>query len=183
MNCQKSVLCDRWRMAVRLFASILILSLTCGGCGGQPAEKANPVTLVDVSQGLLVRDGCEQAPDLDFRNQVVAAAPFNGPSQIDHGALVLTVDPGQWRNLGYGVRQQIIAIIDCGDAGPGKYHFNIDVRAPDGSDVMKISSKELMQWRAAGLARLEYTRLRADAVPRDAAIPNPSPIDPGAPEQ
>jgi hypothetical protein len=67
-------------MAVRLFATILILSLTCAGCGPQ-ADKANPVvTLVDVGQGLPVRDGCEQAPDLDFRNQVVAAAPFMGPS-------------------------------------------------------------------------------------------------------
>jgi hypothetical protein len=167
-------------MAARLLVPILILSLACAGCGGQPAEKANPVTLVDVSQGLLVRDGCEQAPDLDFRNQVVAAAPFTGPSAVDHGALVLTVDPGQWRNLGYGMRQQIIAIIDCGDAGPGKYHFNINVRAPDGSGIMKISTKELMQWRAGGLAMLEQTGLRANAVARDATIPNSSPVDPGA---
>jgi hypothetical protein len=167
-------------VTARLFASILVLSLTCAGCGGKPDAEANPVTLVDVGQGRLVRDGCDQAPDLDFRNQVVAAAPFNAPSAVEHGALVLTVDPGQWRNLGYGMRQQIIAIIDCGDAGPGKYHFNIDVRAPDGSEVMKISSKELMQWRAGGLAMLEQTGLRADAVARDATIPNSSPIDPGA---
>ena len=164
----------------RLFAPIVILSLACAGCG-KPADKANQVTLVDVSQGRLVTDNCEQGSDLDFRNQVVAAAPFKGPSDVDHGALVLTVDPGQWRNLGYGVRQRIIAIIDCGDAGPGKYHFNIYVRGPDGTDIMKIPASELMQWRAAGLAMLEQTGLRADAVPRDAAIPNHSPIDPGAP--
>jgi len=169
-------------MAARVFASILVLSLTCAACG-RPEPKANPVTLVDVGQGRLVRDDCEQAADLDFRNQVVAAAPFKGPSEVEHGALVLTVDPGQWRNLGYGVRQRIIAIIDCGDAGPGKYHFTIYVRGPDGTDIMKIPAAELMQWRAAGLARLEQSGLRADAVPRDAAIPNRSPIDPGAPAQ
>jgi hypothetical protein len=169
-------------MAARLFASILVLSLTCAACG-QPADKTNQVTLVDVSQGRLVRDGCDQAPDLDFRNQVVAAAPFNGPPSVDHGALVLTVDPGQWRNLGYGVRQRIIAIIDCGDAGPGKYHSNISVRGPDGTDIMKIPAPQLMQWRATGLATLEQTGLRADAVSRDATIPNSSPIDPGAPAQ
>jgi hypothetical protein len=78
------------------------------------------------------------------------------------------------------VRQQIIAIIDCGDAGPGKYHANIYVRGPDGTDIMKTHATELMQWRAAGLATLEQTGLRADAVSRDAAIPNRSPIDPGA---
>ena len=128
----------------------------------------------------MVRDGCEQGPDLDFRNQVVAAAPFNAPPAVDHGGLVLTVDPGQWRNLGYGMRQRIIAIIDCGDAGPGKYHADIYVRAPDGTDVMKIPATQLMQWRASGLAMLEQTGLRADAVPRDATIPNQSPIDPGA---
>ncbi len=167
-------------MAARLFASLLIFSLTCAGCG-RPADKTNQVTLVDISQGRLVRDGCEQAPDLNFRNQVVAAAPFKGPSEVEHGVLVLTVDPGQWRNLGYGVRQQLIAIIDCGDVGPGKYHFNIYVRGPDGTDIMKVPATELMQWRAAGLAMLEQTRLRADAVPRAATIPNSSPIDPGAP--
>jgi hypothetical protein len=166
-------------MAARQFASILILSLTCAGCG-QPADKTNQVTLVDVSQGLMVRDGCEQAPDLDFRNQVLGAAPFNGPPAVEHGVLVLTVDPGQWRNLGYGMRQRIITIIDCGDAGPGKYHADIDIRGPDGTDVMKIPATQLMQWRAAGLATLEHTGLRADAVPRDATIPNHSPIDPGA---
>ena len=169
-------------MAARPYASILILSLACAGCG-KPADKTNRVMLVDVSQGLMVRDGCDQGTDLEFRNQVVAAAPFTGPSEVEHGALILTVDPGQWRNLGYGVRQQLIAIIDCGDAGPGKYHADIYVRGPDGTDVMKIPAPELMQWRAAGLAMLEQTRLRADAVPRDALIPNRSPIDPGAPAQ
>lgn len=169
-------------MAARLFAPILVLGLACAGCG-KPADNTNKVTLVDVSEGRLVRDGCEQGADLDFRNQVVAAAPFKAPSDVDHGTLVLTVDPGQWRNLGYGVRQRIIAIIDCGDAGPGKYHQTIDVRGPDGAEVMNIPAKQLMQWRGAGLAMLEQTGLRADAVSRDATIPNRSPIDPGATAQ
>ena len=93
---------------------------------------------------------------------------------------MLTVDPGQWRNLGYGVRQQIITIIDCADAGPGKYHATIYVASPDKTAVMTITTQQLMQWRAEGLAALGTTALRADEVARDATIPNPSPIDPGA---
>lgn len=168
-------------MVARLLAPVVLLSLACAGCGGPPPVKPDVVMLVDISEGKPVKDRCEQAPDLAFRNQVVAAAPFAGPTGIDEGALVLTVDPGQWRNLGYGLRQQIVAIIDCADAGPGKYHATIYVAAPDKTAIMKITTPELMRWRAEGLAA--PTGLRADEVSRDAAIPNTSPIDPGAPAQ
>jgi hypothetical protein len=161
-------------MTARLFASILVLSLVCAGCSQSPAP-VDPATLV--------KDGCEQNPDLAFRNQVAAAAPFRGAAELDNDELLLTADPGQWHNLGYGMQQQLIAIFDCGDAGPGKYHTNIYVRGPDGTDIMKVAQPELMQWRAAGLATLKQDGLRADVVATDAAVQNRSPTDPGAPTQ
>ena len=161
-------------MTVRLFASIFALSLVCAGCS-PPAPAVDPATLV--------KDGCDQDPDLAFRNQVASAAPFKGAAELEHDELLLTVDPDQWRNLGYGMRQQIIAIFDCGDAGPGKYHTNIYVRAPDGTDLMKVPQTDLIQWRAEGLAILKQDGIRADVVATDATVQIHSQTDPGAPAQ
>ena len=157
-------------MAVRFFAPILALSLVGAGCS-PPAPAP------------LVKDGCEQDADGAFKGRVAAAAPFKGVDELEHDELLLTVDPGQWRNLGYGMRQQIIAIFDCADAGPGNYHTNIYVRGPDGSDIMTVAQPELMQWRAAGLATLKQDGLRADVVATDATVQIPSQTDPGAPAQ
>ena len=156
-------------MTSRLFPLLFALSLACAGCN-QPAT--------------LVKDGCEQDPDFAFKNQVVAAAPFTSAAEIQNDELILTVNPDQWRNLGYGMRQQLIAIIDCGDAGPGKYHTNIYVRqTADGPDLMKVSQGELMQWRASGLAILKQDGLRADVVATDAMVQNHLGTDPSAPVQ
>jgi len=156
-------------MAPRLLLALFALTLACAGC-------SPPATLV--------KDGCDQDPDFAFRNQVIAAAPFTSAAEIEHDELILTVDPGQWRNLGYGMRQQLIAIIDCGDAGPGKYHTNIYVRqTSDGPDLMKASQGELVQWRADGLAILKQDGFRADVVATDAKVQTHSGTDPSAPVQ
>ena len=68
-----------------------------------------------------------------FRNRVAAAASFKGPDELKHDEFLLTVDPVQWRNVGFGMHQQVIAIFDCRDAGPGKYHTDIIVRSTDGT--------------------------------------------------
>ncbi|SRR5258708_6829517 len=159
-------------MDTRLLASILALSLVCAGCS-PPAAAVDPATLV--------KDGCEQGPDGAFKGQVAAAAPFKGVDELEHDELLLTVDPGQWRNLGYGMRQQIIAIFDCADAGPGNYHTDVIVRSTDGTDMMKVATPELTQWRAEGLAILKQDGLRADVVATDATVHSNSPVDPGAP--
>lgn len=160
--------------AAGIVASIFALSLACAGCG--PSTPA-------VDPATLVKDGCEQDPDLAFKAQVIAAAPFRSGEELDNDELLLTVDPNQWRNLGYGMRQQLIAIFDCADAGPGKYHTNIIIRSTDGTDLMKAPTAELMQWRAGGLANLKQDGLRSDVVATDATVPNRSPTDPGAPPQ
>lgn len=156
-------------MTVRILALVLAVGLTCAGCGPPAAQTVTNV-----------KDGCDQDPDLAFRNKIAVAPPFKGASELDHDELVLTVDSGQWNNLGLGMRQQIIAIFDCGDAGPGRYHSNIYVRSTDGTDLMKVSTPELMQWRAAGLAVLNG--LRSGVVATDAQVANGQP-DPNAPAQ
>ncbi len=167
-------------MSIRLYASILILSLACSGCAKKPDIDPDVATLVDVTDGKPIKDRCDQDRDVAFKNQIMAAAPFQGPTSVDLNALVLTVDRGQWHNLGFGVQQQVIAIIDCADAGPGKYHETIFVASPDRREIMKIPASVLMGWRAAGLASLDQTGLRPDQVATEAAIPNPSPSDPGS---
>lgn len=154
------------QMAIRPFASMLALSLVCTGCSPTPAA-VDPATLV--------KDGCDQDPDLTFRNRIASAPPFKSAIELEHDELLLTVDPVQWQNLGYGMRQQIIAIFDCGDAGPGKYHTNVIVRSTDGTDLMKVPTTELMQWRAAGLAILKQDGIRADAIATDALVHSKSP--------
>ena len=160
-------------MSIQLFASILALSLVCAGCS-PPAAAVDPATQV--------KDGCDQDPDFAFKNQVAAAAPFKGAVEADNDQLILIVDPGQWRNLGYGMRQQLIAIFDCGDAGPGKYHTNVFVRATqDGPNLMTATQGDLVQWRADGLATLKQDGLRADVVATDAMVQTQSQTDPAAP--
>jgi len=154
---------------------MLAVGLALAGCG-QPAAQSAPVTDV--------HDGCDQDADLAFRNQVANGPPFKGASELEHDELLLTVDPVQWNNLGLGIRQQLVAIFDCGDAGSGRYHSNIYVRSiTDGTDLMKVSTPELMQFRAAGLATLKKDGLRADVVATDAQVQIKTQTDPNAPAQ
>jgi hypothetical protein len=146
-------------MAVKVLAFVLAFGLVCAGCS-QPAAQDPAVTNV--------KDGCDQAPDLAFRNKVAVAPPFRGAAELDNDELLLTVDAGQWNKLGLGMQQQIVAVFDCGDAGPGRYHSNIYVRAIDGTDLMKVSTPELMQFRASGLATLTPDGLHAESVAADA---------------
>lgn len=152
-------------MAVRVFALMAAVGFALAGCGDQPAAQNALVTNV--------KDGCNQDSDSAFLSKAAVAAPFKWSRELEHDEFLLTVDPGQWNNLGYGMRQQIIAIFDCANAGPGKYHSDIIIRSvTDGTDLMKVSTPELMQWRAAGLADLKPDGLRAEAVATDALVPN-----------
>lgn len=146
-------------MTAKVLALVFAIGLVCAGCS-RPAGQDPAVSNV--------KDGCDQDPDLAFRNKAAAAPPFRAAAELDHDELLLTVDAGQWNNLGLGMRQQIIAIFDCGDAGPGRYHTNIYVRAMDGTDLMKVSTPELMQYRAEGLAALKPDGLHAESVAADA---------------
>jgi hypothetical protein len=115
---------------------------------------------------------------------VVAAPPFGSYTEGGGGQLYLTVNQDQWRKLGYGMRQQIIEIMDCADAGPGKYHVGVWVRSTAGGpDIMTVSQSELMQWRAGGLASVTMNGIRPDVVAIDAQAATKTEVDPGAPAQ
>lgn len=154
---------------------MIALGLACAGCSQQPAA---PQPVFDV------HDGCDQDADLAFRNKVATGPPFKSANELDHDELLLMVDPVQWNNLGFGIRQQLVAIFDCGDAGPGRYHTNIYVRSfTDGTDLMKVSTPELMQFRAAGLATPKKDGLRAEVIATDAQVQIKTQEDPSAPAQ
>jgi hypothetical protein len=160
-------------MTIRVIAlGLLALGLACAGCSQQPAPEKPP--LYDT------HDGCNQDSDLAFRNQVASGPPFKGASELDHDELLLTVDPNQWNNLGLGMHQQLVAIFDCGDAGPGRFHSNIYVRSTDGTDLMKVSTPELRQFRAEGLSDVTKNGLRAGAVAAAAQVQIQSQVDPNA---
>jgi hypothetical protein len=153
------------------FASILALALTCAAC----APKVDPAT---------IKDGCDEGAATTFMNKVVTAPPFTGYSEGGHDQLYLTVNGDQWRKLGYGMRQQLVEIMDCADAGPGKYHAGVFVReTSDGPDIMTVSQPELMQWRAGGLAGVTMNGIRPDVVAIDAQAATKTEVDPGAPPQ
>jgi hypothetical protein len=155
-------------------AAILALALACAGCA-PPAAKDDTAS---------IKDGCDEAAATTFMNKVVAAPPFTGYAEGGQGQLSLTVNGDQWRKLGYGMRQQIIGIMDCADAGPGKYHASVSVKeTPDGPDIMTVSQAELMQWRAGGLASVTMNGIRPEIVAIDAQAATKTEVDPGAPAQ
>jgi hypothetical protein len=159
-------------MTWKLTVPILALALTCAGCGPPAGQDAT------------IKDGCDQGAATTFMNAVVAAPPFSSFTEGGQGQLYLNVNPDQWRKLGYGMRQQIIEIMDCADAGPGKYHAGVWVRPTTGGpDIMTVSQPELMQWRAAGLASVTMNGIRPDVVAIDAQAATKTEVDPGAPAQ
>jgi hypothetical protein len=161
-------------MIWKLTASTLALALACAGCA-PPAARDDTAS---------IKDGCDEAAATTFMNAVVAAPPFSSYTEGGEGQLYLNVNPDQWRKLGYGMRQQIIEIMDCADAGPGKYHAGVWVRPTSGGpDIMTVSQPELMQWRAAGLAGVTKNDIRPDVVAVDAQAATKTEVDPGAPTQ